>query len=76
MSNIPPNIIRLCSIMNCAAGHVCDIDLAAVGVFSVNPDKVEKLMTMRGQFDDEKSIRDNVENAYGREAVELIEKSF
>ena len=44
--------------------------------FGASPERIEKLLRRRGQWDDMLSIRENVEAHYGARAVEAIEKAI
>ena len=45
-------------------------------IFGASPERIEKLLRSRGQWDDMLSIRENVEAHYGTRAVEAIEKAI
>ena len=44
--------------------------------FGASPERIEKLLKRRGQWDDSLSIRENVEAHYGTAVVKAIEKAI
>ena len=56
-------------IMHTAPAYVAD-------PFGASPERIEKLLRSRGQWDDSLSIRENVETHYGTAAVTAIEAAI